>query len=327
MVPGPAIGVDGSVLAASNGGVLHALDPATGADRWTVDGGGPYGSDLSTTPAVRADGTILWPAPRGRLVALTRDGRQRWSLDLGGFVLSPALVGDRAYVATMRGRLVALDVSGASPCTLWTLELGGTSYASPAVAPDGTIIAAHDAEAVAVRPDGSVRWRFRARDTLEVSPAAGPDGLVVLGTNGDDEIGLNGDGTERWRFAKHDWSYSSPVVHDDKAYFGDHGGYLDVVDARSGRLLARQLGQNKADGRTASGTGFWTAPLVDAVGDSYGGTASGHVYGFGPDGRRLWEADVGGVVSCYPALDAAGTLLIGSSDGTLHAFGDASPAG
>ncbi|MEO7556785.1 MAG: PQQ-binding-like beta-propeller repeat protein, partial [Acidimicrobiales bacterium] len=34
VVPGPVIAGDGSILAASNAGVLHALDPLTGADRW-----------------------------------------------------------------------------------------------------------------------------------------------------------------------------------------------------------------------------------------------------------------------------------------------------
>ena len=79
VTPAPVIGADGAIYAASNGGVLHALDPATGDDRWTFDGGGGYGSDLSTAAAVMADGTILWPGPRDTLFALDAGGALLWS--------------------------------------------------------------------------------------------------------------------------------------------------------------------------------------------------------------------------------------------------------
>ncbi|MGH9180261.1 MAG: PQQ-binding-like beta-propeller repeat protein, partial [Acidimicrobiales bacterium] len=71
VTPGPAVGADGTIYAASNGGVLHALDPRTGVDRWTYDGGGRYGSDLSTTPAVLDDGTV------GLLLAFSRNATLR----------------------------------------------------------------------------------------------------------------------------------------------------------------------------------------------------------------------------------------------------------
>lgn len=325
VTPGAAVGTDGSVLLASDGGVLHALDPATGSDRWTVGGGGRYGSDLSTTPAVLGDGTILWPAPGNRLLALNQHGKMLWSQTFSGFVLSPAVVGgDRVYVGDQAGRLSALDVRpGGAHSTAWTLELGGTSYGSPAVGADGTVYTTTGRQLVAVTDrgtSGTVRWRFSARDTVEVSPAVAADGTVVLGTNGDDEIGVGPDGRERWRFPKGDFSYSSPVVRAGKAYFGDHLGYLDVLDAATGRQLRRDLGIPKAQGTTGDGTGVWTAPLVDAAGDVYSGTAAGRVYGTGPDGRRLFDLDAGSVVASYPALTADGTLVIGSQGGTVYAL-------
>ncbi|MGH3768537.1 MAG: hypothetical protein ACRDS0_15860 [Pseudonocardiaceae bacterium] len=51
------------VYAASNGGVLHDLDPATGANRWTYDSGHTGGGDLSVPPLVLPDRTVLWPTP------------------------------------------------------------------------------------------------------------------------------------------------------------------------------------------------------------------------------------------------------------------------
>ena len=51
------VGPNGTIYAASNGGVLHAINPSTGADRWTYDcGHTDPGSDLSVSSLVLADG-------------------------------------------------------------------------------------------------------------------------------------------------------------------------------------------------------------------------------------------------------------------------------
>ncbi len=65
--------------------------------------------------------------------------------------------------------------------------------------------------------------------------------------------------------------------------------------------------------------GVWTSPAVDSVGNVYFGTVVGHVYGFGADGRRLFDLDTGATVDSYPALGPDGTLYIGSTNGLLYA--------
>jgi len=325
VTPGPALGADGTVYAASNAGLLHALDPSTGADRWVFDGGGAYGSDLSTTPAILGDGTILWPGPANTLFALDPLGHLLWRQSLGGFVLSPADRGDgRIYVMDMAGTLAALDVGPGSHSVAWTTKLGSSSYASPAIAPDGSVVTAVDAEVVAVtdRGDhGEVRWRWRAPATIEVSPAVGPDGTVVIGPNDDFVYGIAPNGTLRWRWRKGDWSYSSAAVTPNGlAYLGDHLGFLDILDASSGSLVNRLATIAKTEPHPG-GVGVWTSPAVDSVGDVYFGTVVGHVYGFGPDGRRLFDLDTGATVDSYPALGPDGTLYIGSANGRLYAVG------
>jgi outer membrane protein assembly factor BamB len=325
VVPGAVVGIDGSVLQASNGGVLHALDPATGGDRWTFNGGTSYGSDLSTSPAVLADGTVLWPGPRDTLYALSSTGKELWHEKRGGLVLSPAVVGgNRVYVADQSGGLAAYDVGARGQHhRAWELSSGGTSYASPSVGPDGTVYIESDRTVIAVAdhgPSSEIRWRYTAKDTLETSTAVGPDGTVVVGTNADDEIGLHPDGSVAWRYPKGDYSYSSPVVHHGKAYFGDHLGFLDVADASSGAPIQRDLGIPKAQGTSPDGTGVWTSPLIDGRGDVYFGTAAGHVYGYGPDGRRLWDLITGSIADSYPSLTSNGTLIVGDSDGTVYAI-------
>ncbi len=322
VVPGPVLAADGTVYAASNAGVLHALDPATGRDRWRFDGGGPYGLDLSTSPLVLPDGRVLWPGPRNSLFALDRRGRLLWRVRFEHFVLSPALGPDgTVYVADMGGGLRALDVRGRRPRTRWSISLGaGPSYANPTVAPDGTVYGASDHEVVAVRPDGRERWRFRVGALVETTPAVAPDGTVVVGTNDAFQYGVRPDGTERWRTPRRSLTYSSvAITAAGVAYFGDHRGALDVLDAASGTVLARHVGQART--RARGDVGIWTAPAVDREGSVYFGTRVGHVYGFTAAGRRLFDLRTGGTVDSNPALGGDGTLYVGSEDGRLYAIG------
>jgi outer membrane protein assembly factor BamB len=324
---GAAVGIDGSILASSDGGVLHALDPSTGADRWTFSGHGTDGGeDLSVTPAVLADGTILWPAPHHQLDALTAGGKLLWTQPMTGFVLSPALgTSGRVYVSDMSGDVTAID-TGADGAhhVAWTLATGGNSFGSPAVGPDGTIYTTAGQTLYAIQDDGtkaSIRWRFTMGTQIEVSAAVAADGTVILGTDDAVVYGVSPAGALRWEAKTAGWSYSSPVVSGGKAYVGDNGGDLDVIDVASGKTVAQDTTLSRSQATSPAGVGIWTAPLVDAVGDVYFGTAAGHLYGFSPSGGQLWDVKTGGIDAGYPALTAGGLLIVGSGNGSLYAIG------
>jgi len=107
VTPGPVVGADGTVYVSSNGGVLHALDPADGADRWTYDSGTVVDGDLSVSPLVLPDRTVLFPTG-DQLVALSPAGQRLWSERLPGTVTSPVTVdGRRVYVADTSGTVSA----------------------------------------------------------------------------------------------------------------------------------------------------------------------------------------------------------------------------
>lgn len=315
VVPGPAVGGGGVVYAASNGGILHAIDLASGRDRWTFDGGGGYGSDLSTVPALLEDGTIVWPGPLNTVFGLDPEGRLLWKVQLPGQPLSPAVAVDGTVVlGDMAGTLEALRPQGASePELLWETSVGGISYGSPSIGPDGTVYTTADQSLFAVR-NGQIAWSFEGRVISEVSPAVAPDGTVIFGTNGA-EYGISPAGEELWKHSNGTRTYSSPVAtRDGLVYYGDNHGRVRTLDAASGELIARVVGLERS-------AGVWTSPVVDSRHDVYFGAATGAVYGFDASGRRLFELETGDTVASYPALAADGTLLIGSSNGTLYAIG------
>ena len=59
-------------------------------------------------------------------------GQLAWTVDLGSFVLSPAISAHgRIFIATMGGSLAALDVHGTDITTAWTIETGEVRWTVP----------------------------------------------------------------------------------------------------------------------------------------------------------------------------------------------------
>ena len=316
VTPGPVIGADGTIYVATNAGVLHALDPSTGADKWTFDGGGPSGAsgDLSISPLVLASGDVLWPGSAATLFLLSSQGQLLWKHQFGGAVTSPTVAGTAVYVQTVTGDLAKLDVSGATPTLRWTTSLGAVSFASPVIAPNGEVVTTVDDRLVVVADRGgrpSVVWTRRFHGAVEVSAAVGADGTIVVGTNDPFEYAFTSTGAFKWKVRRNTQSYSSPSVSPDGlSYFGGNSGHLQVVRTSSGRPVVTDHGLQ----------GLWGAQVVDARGDVYFGTIGSHVYGYTATGRLLFDVPVAGAVDSYPAMTASGTLVLGDEDGNVYAF-------
>ncbi len=184
MSPGPIVGRGGTIYAASNAGVLHALNPATGVDKWTYDSGHTGGGDLSVSPLILPDGTIIWPTPGPQLLALSPTGALLWPLILPGNPTSPASADDkRIYIGDASGAVTAVDVAAGTRSRAWTVQAGASSYARwspPATAgctprpvprwwQSMTTAAAPQSLGAATRPTTSPkspRVKCRARDHL-----------------------------------------------------------------------------------------------------------------------------------------------------------------
>ena len=179
------------------------------------------------------DGRIVWPGPGNQLYLLSPEGRVVSTTRLDGFVLSPAFDSARSilYAQDMSGRLWSFAVTPKALRKRWTLDLGAGSFASAAVTPDGSVRAAAGNDLVAIVDHvnlGAVTWHFPTEDLIEVSPAIGPDGAAVIGSNDPFEYAVNADGSLRWRFRKDSEMYGSPAIHNGNAVFGDHRGRRGV---------------------------------------------------------------------------------------------------
>jgi outer membrane protein assembly factor BamB len=326
VMAGAVVASNGTIYDSADNGILHALNPATGADEWTYDAHGSTDNheDLSTSPAVLPNGTILWPGPRSTLYAISRSGKLLWSRKLAGTVLSPTVTsGGIVIVADSDGDVLGLQPKADGSTQLWRVNIGSGSFSfgTPAIGSNGTIYVTSGRELVALEVgenDVKVRWRFTVGAAIEVSASVSPDGTVVVGTNSHDEYGVAPSGKIAWKYRLNSYSFSTPAVtRRGVAYFGDNNGYVDVADASNGHPVQRDDAATTA--LSPMGVGVWTAPVVDADQDVYAGTASGHIVGFNSSGMKLFDIATGAIVASYPALTANGTLLIGSDNGTLYA--------
>jgi outer membrane protein assembly factor BamB len=174
--------VDGSVPA----GALAALDPTTGARRWTstvtvrpgwpravgpVVEGAAVGSPGS---ALRGDDGPVVVVDGGTVVALDpTDGGVVWALDLGDALAGPAVLLDDRVVVALPTALVAVDlVTGAEHWRVEVAELVTALTGAGATAVAGTA----GGDLLVVTSGGSVA------DRIVVGPSRVDDVVVVDGT-------------------------------------------------------------------------------------------------------------------------------------------------
>ncbi len=209
--------------------------------KWVFRTGGRIYGDVAVTP----ENTIYVPSHDHSLYAVDAEGRELWSYDTGGEIwTSPAIGKDGTiYIGSNNDRLIALHPEGR---LLWSF---GTSKAaenedlsnadrwdvdtSPALLVDGTIVFGCHHDLYAVRPNGILRWYFKAgtgQAKIFSSPALGKDGTIYFGTQGDYLFALNQSAEVLWYLKTDGDNDATPAVGDDgTVYVGSEDGKLRAV--------------------------------------------------------------------------------------------------
>ncbi|WHM37338.1 serine/threonine-protein kinase [Streptomyces sp. BPTC-684] len=269
----------GLVLVAPPGaGRLEALDPATGARRWS-----------RPVPAHAAlaigDTSVVFAADSGEVRCLdSATGKERWhgrpAAATAQWVAAPG--GTALYAVSVAEDAATSLVTAVAPDTgkvLWTKRLPG-SLGPVGVAGGALALLAADADSfttAVVRLDTATR---AVRRTPLPAPAdqaqatVGDDGstVYVFGAGGSLLAVDAGRGAQLWRLETGAARASRPVA----------GGGRVYVTASDGRLLAVDAGRGVLVGQTAprmaSGRDTFTASLASPV------PAGAVVYGSAPDG-------------------------------------------
>ena len=223
LLSSPTVGQDGSIYVGAENGKLYAIS-IVGTLRWTHNTGG----FIYSSPAVSDDGNIYVGSADGTLYALGHDGSELWNFKTDGFgildgaiLASPAIADDgTVYIGGLYDpNLYALDANDGTvkwvcnfeyvtdPCDPANSTKRGWPFASPVVAPDGTIYQTllYDPNLYAIDPnDGNIIWSTNLADPCYVhaagwsEPVLGPDGTIYVSFDEPYLRAVNPNGSIKW---------------------------------------------------------------------------------------------------------------------------------
>ncbi|HET6455586.1 MAG TPA: PQQ-binding-like beta-propeller repeat protein, partial [Armatimonadota bacterium] len=263
----PAIATDGTIYVGSNDYKLYAINP-NGTKKWSYSTGGV----VSGSPAVASDGTVYIGSRSGILYALNPNGSKKWQRTLSNMHMTSPAVGPDGTIYVGGGSLYAINPNNTEK---WHYSPGTSILTSPAVNSDGTRVyfGCGDGNLYCLNSsDGSVAWFYpvcyKAGSTPS-SPAIGPDGSILVGSNWGTFYCIAPDGTETWRYETRSDVRSSPAVNaDGTVFFGTMDGFLYALNS-NGTLKWRYLTKGS----------IFSSPAIDAEGDAWIPSWDGYVYG------------------------------------------------
>lgn len=200
----------------------------------------------------------------------------------------------------------------------WRFQAGNSIGSSPAVGADRTIFfGCYDAYVYAVRADGTLKWKFLTYGQVTASPALSTDGIVYITDDNGILYALNPDGTKRWFVGVPEESTTCSSV----TLTSD--GKICVYD---GHYLAEFNSSGKFLWyyETSTEPGFRnmisSTPAIGADGSIYFGSSDNTFRAVTPAGKLKWSFQAQGEINASPAIAADGTIVISSSDSYLYAF-------
>ena len=330
------VAVDGVVYIGSTGGVLNAVDAATGAIKWTFATGAPiHGDALVVADAVfvasdralhklaRADGKPQWRYALGDATPRVLPHPSVYDWDWQG--AAPVFADDTVYLGAGDGRFHAVDAGTGN--ARWTFATQGRIRNAAAIDGDRVVVGSADHFVYALdRRTGTQRWRFDTKAEVDATPLV-HGGKVYVGNRGPGLHALDAaSGEQAWRlYFWGSWVESTPVVVDGTLYIGASDlRRVSAIDPATGRVLWR-----------ADVYGWtWGTPLV--LGDRVWFAAAGgtpyflkHQASLGAldraTGRLLWRTplpDTGGHqwgIAGSP-VRAGDSVVVATIGGTLLAY-------
>lgn len=223
----------GSAEGAPPGGRVVAVDAGDGTVRWSAPvetsvWGAPAVSDGAVYAAARDDGGND-PTVRGTVHALSLEtGESLWTHRLGASprfdpVDAPVADGERVYVPTGTGPLVALDAATGEE--VWRLDPPRGIQASPALSDGVLFVGGLDGTFRALDAGtGAPIWTADAA-TFYGGPTVGGDGVYAVDSSGT-LLSWTTDGSERWRTALDPPVHGSPVPVGGRLFVGTSDGLL-----------------------------------------------------------------------------------------------------
>lgn len=199
----------------------------------------------------------------------------------------------------------------------WQISLGNSIDSSPAIGPDGTIyVGSVDGNLYAVNSNGTLKWTFKTLGEVHSSPAIGYDGTIYCGSDDSNLYAVNPDGSQKWVFSEATAAISSSPAIDATGTI--------YVGSEDGKLYAiKSGGTSELNSWPFSADGAITSsPVIASDGTVYVGSEGGTFYAIRSTGKLKWQFpgnNTVGSIHSSPAIDSDGTIYFGSADSNLYA--------
>ncbi len=302
-----------TLYVASLGGSLTALARADGLERWRVE----LGDRAYATPCVARDGTIYAGSDSKKLVAISPEGKVKWSLETDGDADTGPVAANDDVVIVAAGR----TVYGVTPLghIKWRFTAKRKVFTSPAIGRDGKVFfGSQDHHAYALTEQGVLAWSVDLGADVDGAPAVGDDGAVFVGTDGDEVVRLEPDGGAIvWRSNVGGYVRGTlAIARGGDVLAGVYGPTPHEVRLRAGD--GSRVGQFPIQGTGAREFGVHGGALEDETGTLLFGTQDDDVYAVGETGDLLWRFSTGGDVDAPITLLSDGSVVVGSDDGRVY---------
>ncbi len=242
---------DGVVYAGGEDGSLHALDAATGHERWSFRAQGA----IRTRPAILG-ADLFFQADDGYLYKVaSATGKEAWRVKVveTPIVRLPfdnpqsrydrigsdvTISGRRLYLGTHDGKVLALDP--AQGTRAWQFAAGDSVIAAPAVDSGRVYFGSFDGNVYALdAATGRLAWKHDTRKPVVSTPAVAGD-RVLVGSRSYDFLALSAaTGEPAWnRYVWFSWVESSATMHGGVAYVGSSdAAAVFAIDAATGKSV------------------------------------------------------------------------------------------
>jgi len=240
------------VVVGADDGRLHGVDARSGRDRWTFATGGAIRSG-----AAFVDRDLLIQSDDGVLYRIdAAKGMERWHVSIAkprtrlplgdpasrydNRASSPVVDGDRVYVGTHEGRLLALDARRGT--RLWEFQTAESVIATPIVSGNRVYCGSFDGFLYALdAATGTLAWKADTGGAITTA-AAVSGSRVIVGSRSYDLLAFDAArGTPGWtRYFWFSWVESPVTIFKSVAYVGSSDAALvSAIDPATGRVVWR----------------------------------------------------------------------------------------
>jgi outer membrane protein assembly factor BamB len=216
-----------------------------------------------------------------------------------GFYAAPEVDGDQLLVGDYAKTLTSLDVKTGT--TRWTYGTDDSRWIASPLAVDGTILAPGGYTIHALSKDGTMLWKFTAKNAFWAKPVVMENTAYVPSLDHFLYALRLTDGKKLWETDLGGSAVASVALNEQEKmlYIGTLSNELLAIKAETGQIIWRFAAQG----------GVWNKPVV-IEGSVYFGDLSGTVYALDiKTGKKRWTLDAGGPVVAGGMLTPEGMVF------------------